>query len=81
MSEQCTVGQNNQEYRLKYWATHSSVYLFTSTAHSFACSALLALLARSAVLTRSLTSLTDVNDWMTMLSVFFSVLDHSATIL
>ena len=57
-----TVGQNNQEYRRKYWATRSSVRSFARTAHSFACSALLALLARSAALTRlfalSLTSLT-----------------------
>ena len=40
-----TVGQINQEYRLKYWATRLSTRLFTSTAHSFAS------LARSAVLT------------------------------
>ena len=51
----CTVSQNNQEYRLEYWATRSSVRSF---AHSFACSARLALFARSAALTRSLTSLT-----------------------
>ena len=38
------MGQNNQEYRLKYWATHSSVRSFACTAHSFACSRLLALL-------------------------------------
>ena len=37
-----TVGQNNQEYRLKYWATRSSVRSFARTAHSFACSGLLA---------------------------------------
>ena len=29
-----TVGQNNQEYRLEYWATCSSVRSFTRTAHS-----------------------------------------------
>ena len=46
-----TVGQNNQKYRLKYWAIHSSLHSFAPTAHSFACSALLALLARSAALT------------------------------
>ena len=55
-----TVGQINQKYRLKYWATRSSVRSFARSAHSFACFALLALLARSATLTshaRSLTSL------------------------
>jgi len=50
-----TVGQNNQDSRLQYWATRSSVRLFARTAHSSArtahssaCSALLSLLARSA---------------------------------
>ena len=38
----CTVGQNNREYRLEYWANRSSVRSFARTAHSFACSALLA---------------------------------------
>ena len=33
-SSYCTVGQNNQEFRLKYWATRSSVRLFARTAHS-----------------------------------------------
>ena len=51
------VGQNNQEYRLKYWATCSSIRLFAGIAHSFACSALFASLARSAALTRSLARL------------------------
>ena len=32
---QSTVGQNNQEYRLKYWAIRSSVRSFARTAHSF----------------------------------------------
>ena len=45
-----TMVQNNQEYRLTYWATRSSVCLFACTAHSFACSALIALLTRSATL-------------------------------
>ena len=49
-----TVGQNKQEYRLKYWATCSSIHSFGCTAHSFACSALLAYLARSTALTRLL---------------------------
>ena len=43
-----TVGQNNQESRLKYWATHSFVRSFTRTAHSFACLAQLASFTRSA---------------------------------
>ena len=38
----------NQESRLKYWATRSSARSFARTAHSVACSALL---ARSAALT------------------------------
>ena len=46
--------ENNQEYRLKYWATRSSIRSFAHTAHSFACSGLLASLAPSAALTRSL---------------------------
>ena len=49
-----TMVDNSQEYRLYYWATHSSVCLFARTAHSFASSGLLALLAPSAALTRSL---------------------------
>ena len=49
-----TVGQNNQEPRLKSWATRSSVCSFACTAHSFACSGLLASLAPYAVLARSL---------------------------
>ena len=60
----CTVVWNKQELGRKYWATRSSVRWFARPArpaHSFACSALLALLARSAALTcllaRSLRSL------------------------
>ena len=45
---------NSQEYRLKYWATRSSVCSFNRTAHSFACSGLLASLTLSAALTCSL---------------------------
>jgi len=45
---------NSQEFRLWYWATRSSVRSFARTAHSFACSGLLASLAPSAALTRSL---------------------------
>ena len=32
----CTVGQNIQEYRLKYWATRSSVYSFARITRSLA---------------------------------------------
>ena len=49
-----TVVWINQEYRRKYWATRSSVHSFTRTAHLFACSGLLALLAPSAALICSL---------------------------
>ena len=48
------VSQDNHQDRLEYWATRSSVRSFARTAHSFACSALLASLARSAALTPSL---------------------------
>ena len=44
----------------KYWATRSSVRSFARTAHSFAGSGLLASLAPSAVLTRSLAPLTSL---------------------
>ena len=47
-----TVDQINQELRREYWATRLSICLFARTAHSFACSELLASLARSAALTR-----------------------------
>ena len=50
----CTVVQNNQESRRKYWAICSCVCLFNCTTHSFFCSALLALLACSAVFIRLL---------------------------
>ena len=49
-----TVGQNNQEYRLKNWATCSSVPSFARTTHSFACFALITSLSRSAALICSL---------------------------
>ena len=50
----CTMVENSQEYRLKYWATRSSICSFARTAHLFARSRLLALLAPSAALTHSL---------------------------
>ena len=73
----CTVGQSSHEYRLKYWATRSSVRTFAHTADLFACSALLASLARYAVLTCSLTSLTPslvekcMIGWLSYLCFFF----------
>ena len=42
--------------RVEYWAIRSSVCSFARTTHSFTCSALLASLARSAALIRSLRS-------------------------
>ena len=55
------VGQNNQKYRLKYWATCLSVCSFACSLGHFAHSR-----ARGTV-----------NDWMAIYSVFFSILDHS----
>ena len=49
-----TAGQIHREPRCKYWATSSSVRLFTRTAHTFA---LLASIARSAALLRLLAPL------------------------
>ena len=51
----CTVGQINQEYKvLGHSLVRSPVCSFARTAHSFACSGLLASLAPSAALSRSL---------------------------
>ena len=44
------MAKNNQETRCKYWATHSSIRSFARIGHSFAGSALLALLPGFAVL-------------------------------
>ena len=49
-----TMVQKSHESMYKYWATRSSVRSFARIAHSFTCSALLASLARSAALIRSL---------------------------
>ena len=71
-----TVSQNNQEYRLKNWATRLSVRLFAHTSHSFACSVLLVSLLCSVALTRSLAHYLvrgTVNDQMAIYSVFFSI--------
>ena len=48
-----TMVQKNQEYGYEYRATGSSVCWFACTTHSFACSALLALLTHSAACTHS----------------------------
>ena len=83
-----TVGQNNQESRLQYWATCSSICSFARTAHSIACSALLVYSFCSRAPLRSLVRLLahfthslprgTVNDKMAIYPVFFSILDHSA---
>ena len=76
--------QNNQESRLHYWATCSSVRSIARTAHSFACSALFALLACSAAFTHSLArSFCSLpcsweSDWLDDYSFcVFSVFNHS----
>ena len=70
-------------YRLKYWATRSSVRSFARTAHSFACSGLLALLAPSAALTcslaRSLCALPRSWESELLMSQNDLVLSHSAS--
>ena len=77
---------NSQEYRLKYWATRSSIRSFTRTAHSFACFGLLrsrpplhSLVCSLAHFAHSLARGT-VNDWLAVLSVFFSIFDHSVMV-
>ena len=56
-----TIVQNSQKSRCNYWATYSSIRLFTRITHSFAFSPLLASLVHSAALictlARSLLSL------------------------
>ena len=75
-----------EKSRIQYWVTRLSVRSFARTAHSFACSALLASLACSAACTRLLSCFTNslacgtVNDWMAILSVFFSILAHSVSV-
>ena len=69
-----TVVEKRKEHRCKYWATRSSVRLFARTAHSLACSGLLAslrsLICSLAHFAHSLAR-GKVNDWMALLSVFF----------
>ena len=75
--------QISEKSRRKYWATRSSVRSFARTAHSFACSGLLASLAPSAALTRSLArSLRSLpRSWESefLMSQNDLVLSHSAT--
>ena len=80
-----TVVRNKQNSRRKYWVTRSSVRSFARTAHSFACSGLLASLMPSAALTRSLArSLRSLprswEKWMIgwLFVLCFSILAHSA---
>ena len=78
----CTVIQNILKSGRCYWATRLSARSFARTAHSFACSALLASLKRSAALIRSLAppthSLPSSWDSGIFMSGFSSVLDHRA---
>ena len=83
----CSVGQINQEYTLKCWATRSSVRLIARTAHSCTCFSLLALLACCAALPRSLADFAHsrarwtVKDLIAIFSVFFSILANSPLLL
>ena len=61
------MGQNNQEYRLEYWATRSSICSHRSLVHSLAH------------FTHSLAHGT-VNYKMAIHSVFLSILAHSAVV-
>ena len=81
-----TMVQNNQESRLKYWATRwtipLSLRLYRSLNHLF-CTAYFALLAsivHSAALTRLLAR-SLLRSWesylLAIFAAFFSVLDHS----
>ena len=83
MKRHSIMVDNSQEYRLKYWATRSSVRSFARTAHSIACSGLLASLASSAALTpslaRSLRSLPRSWDSELFMSQNDLVLSHSGS--
>ena len=78
--EHCTVVWYKQEQRRKYWATRSSVRSFARTAHSFACSGLLALLTPSAVLINLLARSLRSWDSEFLMSQNDLVLSHSATV-
>ena len=64
---------------MEYWVTRLSVCSYARTAHSFACSGLLASLAPSAALAHFAHSLArgKGNDKMAVMSVFFPIFDHS----
>ena len=80
-----TMVWNKQKSRRKSWATRLSVRSFARTAHSFACSGVLASLAPSAALTRSLArSLRSLpRSWESefLMSQNHLVLSHSAFVL
>ena len=76
---------NSQEYRLKYWATRSSfARLLIPLTPSLAPDCSLHSRPPLRSLIRSLNHFAHslargtVNDWMAILSVFFSIFDHSA---
>ena len=80
--------ENSQEYRLKYWATRSSVRSFARSLAPLTCSLAPDCSLRSRPPLRSLIcslahfahflACGTVNGWMAILSVFFSIFDHSA---
>ena len=70
---------NSQEYRLKYWATRLSVRSHCSLVRLLRTARFaraLHLFAHFAHFAHSLARGT-VNDWMDILSLFFSIFDHS----
>ena len=77
IAQQCTVGQSNQEYGLKYWAIRSSVRSHHSLVHLLCTTCFARALRCAHSLAHFAHSLT-VNDWMAYYSVFFSILAHSA---
>ena len=77
---QRTMVQNNQESRRKHWAIRSSVHSFTHTTHSFACSALLALLTHSAAPIHSLAYSLTPGKMVDCMSQNDLILSHSAAV-
>ena len=73
MSEQCTVGQINQEYLQTEELGHSLIRSLICWHHS------LVRLLCTACFAHSLAYGT-VNNWMAIVSVFFAVLDHSVLV-
>ena len=66
----CTMVQNSQESRCKYWPTCPSIHSFACTTHSFAYSALLALPGCSAACSLA-------HSLLFMMPGFHRVLTHS----